>query len=252
MSHSAVKVRNGLAVLAGIVLVIASVVLALTYPWEDSAATGGTITYRACDVTVEGPPPPSPEAFFKTGGLTPGTVLIGMIIMPPGYPPVLSIRLPAPPQPPPVEGFSGPDLLAAGESHVRINALTGDVQRELYRTAADEELLRGIASTARVAPLDPATAPWPYTDETQVPIERFKTGNIEYRHPDPGAGLRITSLYGRPTIPREDISFLILANCRSRMWIGTTTGKDSEEMSDVHADDQAAFQRFLDDVNVGP
>lgn len=243
------RVRHGLAVVAIAALVIGGVVLALTNPWEDSTARGQTITYRACDVTVEGPPPPSPEAFFKTGGLTPGTLLISTQSL---NPPVLRIRLAGPPQPPPVDGFSGPDLLAAGASHVRINALTGDVQRELYRTAADEELLSGIASTARVNPLDPATAPWPYTDETQIPVERFKTGNIEYRHPDPGAGISIRSYYGRITIPREDIGFLILDNCRSELWIGTTTAKILEEMSDVHADDQAAFQRFHDDVNVGP
>ncbi|MCH8050682.1 MAG: hypothetical protein IIC86_01555 [Chloroflexi bacterium] len=245
--RSAEKARYGLAVLAGVVLIVGGVVLALTQPWEGSTATGETITYRTCDVTVEGPPPPSPEAFFKPGGLTPGTILISTRRL---NPPVLSIRLPGTGTAP-VPGASGPDLLATGDSHVRINALTGGVLREVYRTAADEELLSGIASTARVDPLDPATAPWPYTDEAQLPVKRFETGNIEYRHPDPGAGIRISSYYGRITIPREDIGFLILDNCRSRSWIGTTTGKVLDEMSDVHADDQAAFQRFHDDVNVG-
>jgi hypothetical protein len=239
-----VRVRYGLAVLAGIVLVVVVAVLALTNPWEDSTATGNTITYRACDVTVEGPPPPNPEAALKPW-LTPDAVAIRMR----AYPPVLIIALPGTKTSPVSE--AEPDLLAAQESHVWINGLTGDVQRAFYKTAANEELLSGIVSTARVNPLDPATAPWPYTDEAQVPIQRVKAGNIEYRWPDPGAGLGIHKLYSRATVPRDDLSFLILDNCRSRWYIGTTTGKVLEEMSNVHADDQAAFQRFLDDVNVG-
>ncbi len=203
-------------------------VLFATQPWHGEEAAAQTITYRLCNVTLKGPPPPS-LVDRRKAKLPAGTVLIQGS-----------------------RGYLGVDLYGPRRSYAGVNATTGEVGDESYATASEEAILKGILATVRLEPFDPASAPWPYTAATQVPPERQQDEGIEYRWPDPGAGLTVSWMYSRPTTPRDDYGFVVLSSCRSRshMYVGTSTGTVAQQLTSIDPVDATAFQNFLQEVKI--
>lgn len=240
--------------LAAVIAAIAGGVALATQPWDWGGEPAAPqveaqgITYRMCDVTVKGPPPGT-VVDGMAGKVAPGTITIGGWPGPYG---TLTAEVIDDAVPVPVQDYQGNIVPLKKWPKVEIDAHTGAVRSELYGTDADKTLLKGVLNTVRVEPLDPATAPWPYTEATQVPVQRVKEGNIEYRWPDPGAGLAMGAVYSTPTTPVDDLSFITVFSCRSRMWVGMQTGKVLQEMTSIEAEDEAAFQNFLKEVKIDP
>ena len=226
--------RRGL-VLAAVAAVAVTGVLLVTRPWSGETlvqeAVGGTIEQRICDVVMEIPP----------RGQGPDIVTVG-------------------PRIPPSEGqLRGPVMMlrVRGEgintAGVLIDALTGAVLEEHYQAPAQEATAKQVLQTVRVEPLDPSSAPWPYTDAAQVSAERVgEKGVFQYRFPDPGSGLMISK---SNTDGTDGYALgLRMENCRSLLEILVTFRPGIEPevtvTRDIHPDDEDAFQTFYDQVTV--
>lgn len=224
-------------------------VLLWTAPWDSGTgvqeAAAGTIEHRLCNVVLEAPllpPPPARDIIAvaarlerRGGDLTKAADLK----------PVLEVKLIVP-APDPVTGIE-PD-----PSWVSIDPWKGTIKQEQYSAAAHEGKLAAVLNTVRVEPLDPATAPWPYTDAVQTPARRHTWSAFDYRWPDPGSGIVVSGSYAD-----GDDSFahtLKVASCRSLTLITAIYRSGTEpELSvvkDIHPEDEAAFKTFLDQVTL--
>jgi len=207
------------AVIAGLLII---------QPWGQEEAAGKSYEFRVCNVVVQHPPKPpivDPNRFPQQGVFDIAATTLGDGFL------QLAMRV-------------GTDKVPQAAV---IDGKTGQIIRE-----ENKELVKEILNTMRVEPIDPASAPWPYTEATQVPIKRFKEGDIEYRLPDPGAGLVSSVIFTNPAeepIP-EDLSYTVLHNCRSQMWIGQQTGQVLEARTDIYPEDKAAFETFLGEITV--
>jgi hypothetical protein len=116
-----------------------------------------------------------------------------------------------------------------------------------------------VLSTVSVSPLDPATAPWPYNGD---PPDNWKdptvalTGPWPYIPPDPGSGMYadfVSASFGcSGHCPWVECALLFqsisVRNGRSQAFIGmdSVSGAVCKQLTTVHPDDLAAFERFLD------
>ncbi len=227
--------RRGLVLAAVAAAAIVGGVLLATEPWSDGEtlvqeAAGGTIEQRICDVVMDIPP--------RGQG-----------------PDIVTVR----PSNPRHEGQLRGSVMVLGvlgnspTSEVLIDALTGTVLEERYETPSHEATAQQVLQTVRVEPLDPSRAPWPYTDTAQVSAERVgEKGTFQYRFPDPGSGLMISGS------GMDGIGWyaqgLRMENCRSLLEILVTFRPGAEPevkvTKDIHPDDEAAFQTFLDQVTI--
>jgi hypothetical protein len=143
-------------------------------------------------------------------------------------------------------------------SYALIDAKDGTIHRmEIHeKHRAEMEL---VLSTVSVGPLDPATAPWPYNGDPPGPWNDPTTelaGPWPYIPPAPGSGMYAdftASAYGcSGTCPWVECELLFesisVRNGRSHAFIGmdSVSGAVCKHVSNVHPDDLAAFQRFLD------
>lgn len=116
--------------------------------------------------------------------------------------------------------------------------------------------LQEILDTVRLSPLDPATAPWPYTGT--VPEERRKSyGQVSFVSPDPLSGitvaLGIADLAGPNADPARSCGkILSVGNWRSSMAISPCDGKPWPETVRMDPLDQSAFDAFLASVQLLP
>lgn len=215
--------RRGLPVAAVSVLIVAGVLLA-TRPWSGEEAAGETIEWRLCDTVLEAPlANPGPE-----------WVAVGRLPALGDEKPTINLKLYSP----------------SGRSEVPIDANTGAMLWQQYADPSHQATLQGLLQTVRVEPLDPATAPWPYTDKIQVSLERQGSGGFEYRPVDPGSGILVSVTRGLGD--GFHVHVLKAENCRSTIEISTVfRTAEPEEVTvtkDVHPDDEAAFQTFYDEV----
>lgn len=226
--------RRGVVLAAVGATIVAGVLLA-TQPWSGETlvreAAGGTIVQRACDVVMDIPP--------RGQG-----------------PDIVTVR----PSEPSLKGqLRGPVMVlgvrgsGTNTAEVLINALTGTVLEERYQAPSVEATALQVLQTMRVEPLDPSRAPWPYTDTAQVSTARVgEKGTFQYRFPDPGSGLMISGS-GMDGIGWYALG-LRMENCRSLLEILVTfrpgTEPEVKVTKDIHPDDEAAFQTFLDEVEV--
>lgn len=157
----------------------------------------------------------------------------------------LLIWMPLNPGDPGFEGLSAPN-----KSRVALDARTGDVIFEHYRTPGDEVILGGILDGAvRLGPWSPSGAAWPRTD-TPPTGEIIDTADpaldrpgIAYRRPDPASGL----IAGHITGGTKDR--IQAYTCDSIVEVDLETGRVTR--NDVTPQEQAMFQRFLSGIR-GP
>ena len=228
--------RLGLPAAVVVAAAIVAGVLLATGPWGGDTlvqeAAGGTIEQRMCDVVMDVPP-----------------IAIG----PAGD--WVTVRL----SNPSLEGqLRGPEKVltvrgASKRSEVLIDARTGAVLEERYDTPSQKATAQQVLQTVRVEPLDPSSAPWPYTDSAQVSAQRVgEKGTFQYRFPDPGSGLMISG--GGMDGIGGYAHRLRMENCRSllEILVAFRLGAEPEVTvtKEIHPDDEAAFQTFLDQVEV--
>ncbi len=224
-----------------VAVVVVGVVVLIARPWggEEAVqeAAGSAVEHRLCDVVVTAPLASSAtgqtERLVVSRSVVPWRELTGK----------LEARFQI--------QINGPI-----RSDVSVDPKTGTLLAEFYGTATQEARLQEILETLRVEPLDPATAPWPYTETSQAPEKRVDHGAFRYRRPDPGSGLVVALQRGqrldRATLTTESVETLILANCSSEETRGIYlfTGEEDEPTSNIHPDDEAAFQTFFAEVEV--
>jgi hypothetical protein len=222
--------RQGVLLAAVAAAAVVGGILLATRPWSDETlvqeAAGQPVEHRACNVVF--PIPPESSEFeiipiaakpFNDGN------------------PSLIVRMDTP------RRFTDPNTseVTIERPGAFIDAETGKVLSETYYTPSDETRLREVLATIRVEPFDPATAPWPYSDATTAPIKLDKVppnGGVEIRSPDPGSGL----------VLMDGGDFLDVNSCKSTMRVDIQSGAIIRQ--DIHPDDAAAFQTFLDQVEV--
>jgi hypothetical protein len=226
--------RLGLPLVVLTAVVVGGVLLA-TQPWsgEDAVqeAAAGTIKHRLCDFVLEAPPAEAPQPGQER--LVVGRRVSFESFEPTVLEPAFELR-----------------IRGSVRSEVTVDATTGTVSAEHYGAPSHEATLQGTLETLRAEPFDPTTAPWPYTDTSQVPAKRVEFGIFDYRPPDPASGLVAWERVG-DTISGAVESF-ILANCRSVEMVSFDpfSGDELGRMRDVHLDDEAAFETLLDELDV--
>jgi hypothetical protein len=135
---------------------------------------------------------------------------------------------------------------------VLIDAETGAI---VHTGGPEHGKIIGIA----LCPLDPATSPWPYNGD---PPHDWKVAGVEltgkwpYTPPDPGSGMYadfVSATFGcSGDCPWVECALLFesigVRNGRSQAFIGmdSVSGAVCKQLTNVHPDDLAAFERFLD------
>jgi hypothetical protein len=155
----------------------------------------------------------------------------------------LLLSLPVPPDLPrparnPDTGID-PDL----QSRVYIDAATGEVAFENYRTASEEAILKEALASLRVGPWQPTSDVWPRTDtppKKALREEDDSVTKIQYRPPDDGSGLMLSRPQG------DTFSRLTAFTCESVLEIDGVSGEVLRQ--EVVPQEQAMFGRFLGEV----
>ena len=152
-----------------------------------------------------------------------------------------------------------PDIFSYALIDAKDGTIHGMQIHEAHR--AEMEL---VLNTVTISPIDPATAPWPYNgdppQESNSPLEA-STSEWPSIRPDPGSGMYTDFMIGArgsggvtPTPADCDFVFEAYAvrNGRSSAYIGKDerTGSICKDLSNVQPEDLAAFQRFLDRVEL--
>ncbi len=224
--------RRGLPVAVVSVLIVAAVLLA-TRPWSGEEASGGAIQYRVCDTVLEAPL--VPDARGRRDLLVVSRVIAAVH----GISPRLEVEVKLPSQ-------------GSQRSSVSIDPANATILWERYGAADHQARINAVLNTLRIEALDPATAPWPYTDGTQMSLERRRSGAFEYRPTDPGSGIVVGLTTGLGDGFHRHV--LNVENCRSTMQISavfrTVEPEEVTVTKDIHPDDEAAFQAFYDEVVV--
>jgi len=198
--------QRGPAIAVAAVVVVGAGVAAISQLASDEeTVTGAAIERRLCNVTV--PDIADDGVDVRVHGDAPGEL-------------VLIIEI----------DRGGPDQ----SSGVILDPETGETATDMVESR-DRALFDSILGTVRVEPAPPRY--WPYGEATQLPAKSFTyPGLLEYREPDPGAGLSTTLLqgYGGPVV-------VTIANCRSYLKIIGHFNESIEFEESVHPEDRAAF-----------
>jgi hypothetical protein len=239
------------AIRVGIPLAVAATLVSgaavfVAEPWNDTAS-GTTVEYRFCDTVLTGPAE-------TTAQPVEGSVLIVRQFTPKYDPateeyvdePVIILRV--------VESVEvvHPDTgqPTKDNSLLALDPKTGVPTLEHYVGASGEASLRSVLATARLAPLDPGTAPWPYTSARQRAVKRIKRAEFGYLPVDPGSGIVVA--LERGSGPDFFSHTLIVQNCRSTLAVSLKYAGPTPETTvtrEIDPADEDAFQRFLDEVD---
>jgi hypothetical protein len=141
-------------------------------------------------------------------------------------------------------------------SQIILDAENGTIFSEQIVDAHGSEMEQ-VRGTISVGVLDRGTAPWPYNGDPPQDATREGAFGISFIRPDPATGIIVeyvsSSFAGGVTTPGdcEVLADTIgLRNGRSSAFIGldARTGSLCKELSSVHGDDLAAFERYSADV----
>ena len=144
-------------------------------------------------------------------------------------------------------------------SYALIDAKDGTIHSKQIREEHHAEM-ELVLSTVTISPFDPATAPWPYNGDPPAagndPTAEL-IGPWAYVPPDPGSGMYAEFVSGSGASSGEapppadcDRAWegIGVRNGRSSGFIGqdARTGSICKKLWNVHPEDIASFQRFLD------
>lgn len=155
-------------------------------------------------------------------------------VLDPDRPRLITLTIPIPNR---LELYPDAGLTEPIESLVALNAETGEVVVEHYRTREEKVELQRVLSKMVVGP--PDSDAWPRVDREPEHIRARLAGNIAYRPPDPRSGLLVSfSAAEEPSV--------LVSTCDSSVAISAETGEVLA--SDVHQEEEAMFERFLSEV----
>ena len=104
-------------------------------------------------------------------------------------------------------------------------------------------VLDTVLSTVTLSPLEPTT--WPYSEDSQLPANRFDRSKPGYRYPDPSSGLVVATTHfdsGDGSVLPTSVT---LVGCRSIKEV-TADGVLRDAVDPL---DRAAFDTFFADVD---
>lgn len=104
-------------------------------------------------------------------------------------------------------------------------------------------VLDTVLSTVTLSPLEPTT--WPYSEDSQLPANRFDRSRPGYRYPDPSSGLVVATTHFDSLDGSLLPTSVTLVGCRS---IKEVTA-DGVLRDAVHPLDRAAFDTFFSEVD---
>jgi hypothetical protein len=229
--------RLGIPLAMGAAAVAAALVV--TQPWdgggESAASQPEAQVYGVCNVSVRSAPDgvkvaplswPAPKGQENT---------------PANESLYLALWIPSPSDAPRYTINPQTGLYSDVTSLVAIDAATGQVASEHYRTAEEEAALKGVVSTLKVGPWEPQGPAWPRTDtpprnEPIEPLGPFDA-KVKYRQTEAGSGLTVGETHGDTFIRVSAYT------CKSVVDIDGRTGEIIREQ--VAPDEQAMFDRFL-------
>ncbi len=240
--------RRGLVLAAVGVAAVAGVLLT-TQPWTGETPVQEAVAQPAefgmCNVSVSNIPPG-----LKVSRLVlPAQVYKDEYDSPSGMAFFLQISVPLP------EGAKRPGPPSSDaefiSSNVIIDAQTGEVISERYKTAADEAAFKPVLARLQVGPWRPTGVAWPRTDTPPtgemiefpkvitVAADYFKP-TLKYREPEAGSGM-LAGRMGFATLP----DMLRAYTCESLVEISDR----GEVLSwEVTSEEELMFQRFLNEV----
>ena len=242
--------RSGLPIIAVVGVLIALAALLAVRPWsggpsvEVEEAVAQPAEFGICNVSVSDIPP----GLEVSGLVLPAQIFGDVHEGPFGMAFFLQVSVPLP------EGAKRPEPPGPGEiirSNALIDAQTGKVFGENYKTAADEAAIKPVLARLRVGPWKPAGPAWPRTDTppTGEIIELPKTVTVaadylkptlKYREPEAGSAMS-AGYMSFATLPEV----VQVYTCESSVEISSTGQVISWE---VTPEEEAMFQRFLDEV----
>ncbi len=220
------RLRLGVPLLAAVAAVVGAV-LAIVQPWDSAEdllvheAAGQGQEYSFCNVSLQAPP--SVRVFPRIAPSPPDGKLRQALVA------VIDI-------PTEMRNAESPYELPSG---IAIDAQTGEVLEESYRTPADRGILKGVLAARRIGPPDASIPAWPRTDTQPKASEKIKADKLEYLPPDPGAGMIISHISAQSTL-------LQIETCKSKVSIDEETGVIVNR--EVHPDEEQMFQRLLNEV----
>jgi hypothetical protein len=134
-------------------------------------------------------------------------------------------------------------LLVKGESRLAIAADTGEVIQDTVK-APDRAAVEQVLATLEVKEFDSKIAPWPYgSAPPSTPRERW--GKITFIQPDRASGLAVFFGFSDSPPPEGGAKFVQISNGRSTLSMNAETGAIYQETTEIAAEDQEAFDRFL-------
>jgi hypothetical protein len=141
---------------------------------------------------------------------------------------------------------SGGDPSAMPESWVHLNAETGAVVRENIGED-DRAEIQSVLDTLSVAPLDVVNTKWPYSGELPPDLTRETFGGMSFIRPTPDTGLLVGGSISDP-----GGAGLTMGNGRSGVgvYIDEATGSLAAETKYILPEDEAAFMRWVDSVEL--
>lgn len=227
---------------------VAGGVLLWTQPWSDDTPVeqaAARAEYGFCDVFISD----VPADVHVTASRIPDLLIDGV-----GAEGIVVAFVPSPDGDP----ETSPHLYSG--SYVSIDAQTGEITQEQYRTPADEVRLKALLATLRVGPWEPAGPAWPRTDTPptgelgeilrpfRVPADDDEVA-LTYHKPEPGSGMLASPVPG--VTPEGWMSRRLVAyTCDSVVEIDAETGEVIRR--EVVPGEEAMFQRFMNEVEVLP
>ena len=227
--------RQGVLLAAVAAAVVAGVLLA-TQPWGGETlvqeAAGQPSEYTLCNVSVSD---------------IPADVAVGPYLLGEKFHVLIYVPVPEGEEKIAIDPDTGKGVPV--ESRIAIDAETGQVVFEHYKTPAEEAKLMGVLATLRVAEPDPSVPAWPRTDTPPQADKKDLRGldwlpGMRYRPPDPGSGLVVSVITG--TSLSSDSQTLVARTCDSEVRVDRETGQTIK--MEVTPGEKAMFRRFLDEV----
>ncbi len=135
-----------------------------------------------------------------------------------------------------IGGLVDPGIVVDGE--------TGALVRQQVDSADEVSvaILEAIKASMKHEPLDPETAPWPYTEEASPAADEFQGKGVEFRVPEPLSGIE----YGVMLVDAIGKSFevVVFRNGYSTLYVMPEKSEFACD-KEVRPEDETAFARLL-------
>jgi hypothetical protein len=138
------------------------------------------------------------------------------------------------------------EFVPGDQTYVLIDAENGAILKNEVREK-DSKIISMLLSTLTVAPIDAASAGWPYDDDAPPLAERATAAGLSYLEPLPETGFHVYQGIGDPFCP-----FVGLRSAASTVvtYIDPESNSLTVDLSRVNAVDRDAIERWVATVKI--